>query len=94
MSNNEVDGKVGLVGARLQKRQAVIDKYFPPNESSVGRHKFNAKSGRCEQCNAKFLDWLEGKIIRNRLCNVIGRDEVARFHNPMTDIIRGDGGGY
>lgn len=68
----------------IQKRQAVIDWLFPGDR--LGEHKFNAVTGKCDQCSEQFINWVteqpDGTYRAGmRLCPVIGADEVARFRH-------------
>lgn len=66
----------------IEKRQAVIDRVFPDGEQ-LGVHKFDAESGRCKQCSKSFSDCCtrlsDDSYTVERLCPVIGADEVAKF---------------
>ena len=75
--------KQPLTDELLAKRQAVIDR-LNPNKSPY-LHTFDAKTGRCTDCNRRLVDEVstdESGVQRiNMWCSVIGADEVAEFRD-------------
>ena len=56
---------------KLEKKQAVLDKYFP--NMGFMECSFSPVDGKCTKCGIFFAD------SKMRLCSVIGIEEVANF---------------
>lgn len=57
-----------------EKRQAVLNRFYG-GKRTIGMHDFNVDTGICKNCSTFIGD------AKMRLCNVITREEVARFRN-------------
>ena len=82
----------------LKMKAEILHRVFG-DDPKIYQHNFPLKGYKCLKCSVNFWDWAfineNGDVgVGEKLCSVIGLEEVSMFHDPFSEVIRGDDGGY